>query len=110
MSMPMMDGANRKKPLCYDPARKRFIYYEEILSGKEPVVLPSTLSKGDQKALILKRYHDGPDFSAQTISGPLTSRNDLVRAIQNDEEIGRVTVEAEISYLNELLLEIEKNR
>jgi hypothetical protein len=109
MSMPVIDDANRKKPLSYDPSRNKFIYYDEIIAGKERIVLPSTLSKSDRKKLVLERQLAGPDYSAQAISGPLTTRNDMVRLIQNDEEKGKVAVEAEVSYLDELLAEIKRN-
>jgi hypothetical protein len=109
MSMPNIEGPNRKKPLCYDPSRQKFIHFDDILTGKEPIILPSTLSASDRKKLVLQRQLAGPDYSTQAMSGPLTKRNDVVRSIQNDDEIGKITVEAEVSYLDELLAEIKRN-
>ncbi|MBN1569434.1 MAG: hypothetical protein JXA73_16430 [Acidobacteria bacterium] len=109
MSMPVIDDENRKKPLCYDPSRSKFIYYDEIIARAEPIVFPSTLSQSDRKKLVLERQVAGPDYSTQTISGSRITRNDMVQMIQNDEGMGKTTVEAEISYLNELLAEIKRN-
>jgi len=109
MALPKIDEANRKKPLCYDSSRKKFIYFDEIVAKKEPIIPPSTLSKTDQKKLIIERQLAGPDYTTQAISGPVMKRNDAVKAIQNNEEYGVVMVEAEISYLDELLEEIRRN-
>lgn len=109
MPIPQIDDANKKKPLCYDPLREKFIYYDEILAKKEPVVLPSALSKEDQKVLVLERQTAGPDYKTQSISGPLMTRDDVVKAIRNNEKFGLITVEAEISYLDELLKQILEN-
>jgi hypothetical protein len=109
MAIPKIDEMNQKKPLCYDSLRRKFIYYNDIVTKKEPIILPSTLSDTDQKKLIIKRQQKGPDYKSQSISGPLMNRNDLVRAIRKGEKLGDVFVEAEISYLDELLREIQKN-
>ncbi len=107
--MPEIDEVNRKKPLCYDPKRHKFIFYNEIVDKIEDIILPSTLSKSDQKKLIIERQISGPDYKSQAMSGPAMNRNDFVKAIQNDEENGVIMVEAEISYLDELLEEIRQN-
>jgi hypothetical protein len=109
MTMPVIDGPNRRKPLCYDPLRKKFIYFDDILSGREAIILPSSLSEDDRKRLVIERHTVGPDYAAQAMSGPVMTRNDTVRAIESNDEIGRTTVEAEVSYLDELLAEIQKN-
>ncbi len=109
MPVPQIDDENKKKPLCYDPSRKKFIYYDEIITRKEQVVSPSALSKEDQKKLVLERQAAGPDYKTQSISGPLMTRDDVVKAIMNDEKYGRIAVEAEISYLDDLLGQIIEN-
>jgi hypothetical protein len=109
MAMPEIDEENRKKPLCYNPINGRFIYYDDIVNKKEPIILPSTLSKSDQKELILMRQLKGRDYRTQTISGPLMTRDDIVRSIRYNEEEGMVLIEAEISYLDELLEQIRQN-
>jgi len=38
MPMPKLDDESRKKPICYDPGRKKFIYFDEIVSGKEKII------------------------------------------------------------------------
>ena len=45
MPIPKIDEANRKKPLCYDSSRKKFIYFDEIVGKTKAIILPSTLSK-----------------------------------------------------------------
>jgi hypothetical protein len=108
MALPQIDEINRKKPLCYDPSRQNFIYYDEILTKKEPDILPSTLAETDKKKLIVERLQKGPDFKTQSISGPLMNRNDVIKSIKNNEKYGVVFVEAEISYLDELLKQIRQ--
>lgn len=108
MSLPKMDDANAKKPLGYDPTRKKFIYYNEIVAGKEKVVPVETLSEEDLKKLVIERHKVGPDYKVQAISGPPYSRDDVIRAIERDEPFGRMTLEAEKSSLHDLLAEIQR--
>ena len=107
--MPEIDALHRKKPLCYDPARQEFIFFDEIVSGQKNIVPVETLSKADLKKLVIERQRSGPDYKVQAISGPLYTRDDVVRAIEQDEPFGQVTLEAEVSYLRDLLNEIEQN-
>lgn len=109
MAMPKIDGPNRKKPLCYDPARKKFIYFDEIVSGKERIIPVETLPEEDLKTLVVERQRAGPDYKVQAISGPPYSRDDVVRAIEQNEQFGQITLEAEKSYLQDLLREIREN-
>jgi hypothetical protein len=109
MPMPDIDEANRKKPLSYDPSRKKYIYFDDIVSRRAPVILPSTLSKADQKKLVIERQIAGPDYTTQAISGPPMKRDDVVKAIRTNQEYGKITVEAEITYLGGLLEEIKRN-
>jgi hypothetical protein len=109
MPMPKIDEANRKKPLCYDPTREKFILYDEIVSGEERIVDIDTLSEDDLKKLIAERHRKGPDYTVRAISGPPMSRNDVTAAIEKSEQFGIMTVQAEKSYLRDLLKEIRKN-
>jgi hypothetical protein len=109
MPLPKLDSESAKKPLCYNPEKQKFIYYDDIISGKEKIVFPNELSDSEKKLLIIERLKQGPDFTMQAISGKPYNRDDIIRAIQNDEEIGRMTVEAETSMLNDLLRIISDN-
>ena len=109
MPMPKIGEKDLKKPLCYDPARKKFIFFDEIVSGKEKIVPIGTLSADDMKKLVIERHRAGPDYTIQAISGAPMSRDDVIEAIDRDESFGKVTVEAEQAYLKVLLSEIEKN-
>ncbi len=109
MTMPRINPGNLKQPLCYDPERKKFILFREIASGKEKIVPIEKLSPGELKLLILERQRKGPDYTIQAVSGPPYTRDDIVQAILRDEEIGKMTVEAEISMLKDLLQTIRKN-
>ena len=109
MPMPKIDEANLKKPLCYDPKREKFILFDDIVSGREKIVPVETLSDGDLKKLIIERQRAGPEYRVQAISGPPLSRDDVVRAIERDEPFGRVTLEAEKSYLRDILSAIQQN-
>jgi hypothetical protein len=109
MAMRRIEGPDLKKPLCYDPARKKFILYEEIVSGAEIIIPVDTLSDDDFKKLIIERHLAGPDYSVQAMTGPPLSRNDVIRAIELDEPFGKLTLDAERSYLLDLLREIKEN-
>jgi hypothetical protein len=103
-----LDERSLKKPMCYDPSRKKFIMYDELASGEEKIIDPATLSKEDQKILVIERLKRGPDFTVQSISGPPYHRDDVIQSIVNDEEMGKMSVEAELSMLKDLLKQILK--
>ena len=107
MGMPMIEGPDRLKPLCYDPQRHKFITFDEIVSGAERIVPPDSLTADDLKLLVIERQRVGPDYRVQTISGPVMTRDDVIEAIVRDEPFGRATIEAESSYLRDLLAQIE---
>jgi hypothetical protein len=109
MPMPNINDADRKKPLCYDPNRKKFILFDEIISGEEEIIPIESLSEDDLKKLVLERHKAGPDYTVQAMSGPPMSRKDVVQAIEEDKPFGRVTIEAEKSYLMGFLSEIREN-
>lgn len=106
MGMPKIEGPDRKKPLCYDPERDKFITFDEILSGTEEIVPLERLSAEDLKRLVVERQRVGPDYRVQAMSGPLMSRDDVVRAILRDDPFGLATIEAEVSHLRDLLAQI----
>jgi len=108
MALPEINEQNRKKPLCYDPERKKFIYFDEIVSGKERIIPVDELSEADLKKLIIERHRAGPDYKVQAISGPPLTRDDVVEAIQKDQDFGLVTVQAEKSYLRDFLNRLQQ--
>lgn len=107
MSLPVIDEQNRKKPLCYDPAHRKFLYFDDIVSGKEKIVPVHMLPDADLKKLVIERHRAGPDYVVQAISGQPFSRDDVIRAIEQDEPFGRITVEAEKAHLQDLLKQIQ---
>lgn len=107
MPLPNITGQNLKKPLCYDPSRKKFILFDDIVSGRERIVPLESLTADERKQLVIERQRQGGDYTAQAISGPPHSRNDVITAIERDDAFGNVTVEAEVSYLKELLEQIQ---
>ena len=110
MSMPEMDEQSRKRPLCYDLLREKFIRFDDIVSGEEKIISVDSLSDDDLKKLVIKRWQALPkDTTVQAISGPPFSRDDVIQAIEQDEPFGRMTLEAERSYLRDLLKEIRRN-
>lgn len=109
MALPKIDKMNINKPLCYDAKREKFISFEEITSHKEEIINIDTLPYDDRKILIIERLRRGPDFTMQSLSGMPLTRDDVVNAIINDEEIGKMCVEAEVSMLKDLLKEIATN-
>lgn len=108
MPVPKMDAGSRAKPLAYDPAREKLIYYDEIVSGREAIVPVETLSEADFRRLFVERLRAGPDFRMQAISGRLLTRDDVIAAVECGEPDVRRLIEAERSYLRGLLLEIQQ--
>ena len=109
MTMPEIDEANRMKPLCYDPARGKFILYDEIISGKEKIVPIDTLSDDDVKRLVIERLRVGPDFTAWDLNGRRLSRDEVIRAVERDEPFGQITLGGDKSSLRDLLGKVERN-
>ena len=109
MAFPKIDPSNLRKPLCYDPLRKKFITYREIVSGKEKIVPLDKLTPDEKKMLVVERQIKGPDYTMQSMSGMPYTRDDVVKSILKNDELGKMTVEAELSMLKDLLQEIEKN-
>ncbi len=108
MPVPKMDASSRAKPLAYDPAREKLIYYDEIVSGREAIVPVETLSEADFKRLVVERLRAGPDFRMQAISGRLYTCDEAIAAVERDETDVRRLIEAERSYLRAFLLEIRQ--
>jgi hypothetical protein len=110
MPMPKLDEASRLRPLCYDPSRGKFILFDDIVSRKEAIIPVESLSEGDFRKLVIKRFRLLPrDHISQGISLPPMPRDAVIRAIQRDEPFGRMTLEAEKLYLHDLLDEIQRN-
>lgn len=109
MALPKIDRHNLRKPLCYDPRRKKFITFREITTGKEKIVPLEKLSQEEMKMLVVERQLKGPDYTMQAISGMPYTRDDVVKSILKEDEVGQMTMEAELSMLKELLHQIEKN-
>ena len=111
MPLPEMDETSRKRPLCYDPDGETFLYYDDMVSGKAPIVPVDELSEDELKKLVIARWRVLPeDTTTQSISGPPLRRDDVIRAIERDEPFGRITLQAERSYLVRLLEDIEGQR
>ena len=109
MPLPKIERRNLRKPLCYDPQRKKFITYREITSGKEEIVPLEKLSHEEKKMLVVERQLKGPDYTMQSMSGMPYTRDDVVNSILKNDEVGKMTMEAELSMLKDLLHEIGKN-
>lgn len=106
--IPDIKGPDRKKPLCYDPKREKFILLDEIIKGDEEIIPLESLSQSDQKKLVIERNRVGPDYKMQSISGPPFTRDDIVAEIEKETDFGKTTVQAEISYLKDLLRQIKE--
>jgi hypothetical protein len=104
--LPVIDAENRKKPLCYDPKRQKFILYDELLAGTEPIVPISSLGEDDVKKLVIERQRRGPDYDVQAITGPRMSRDDVIAAIERGDPAGMEALEADRAYLEYLLDQI----
>lgn len=108
MPKPAIDDKDIRKPICYDPCDGKYIFYEEVLSGKQKIIPIETLSDDDFKQLVIKRLNTGPDFTVQSISGPPFTRDDVVRAVVHNEPFGRDTLDAEKAYLRDFLASLQQ--
>jgi len=110
MPMPQMDAESRKRPIAYDPERDVFISFDDIVSGQEKIIPLDSLSDFDLKKLVIERWRVLPgETTVQAMSGKPLSRDDVIHAIEQDETFGKITLEAEKSYLRDLLNEIAQN-
>lgn len=110
MPMPEIDAESRRRPLFYDAKRNKYILFDDIVSLKEKIIPVDSMTEDDLKRLVIMRWRMLPkDTTVQAISGPPLSRDDVIQAIEQDEPFGRDTLEAERSYLRDLLNEIQKN-
>ena len=107
--MPVLSRRNLEQPLCYDPGRKQFIFYRDIISGKEKIIPIESLEEGDLKMLVLERLKRGPDFTIQSLSGLPHGREEVMDAIRSGDKSGKMAVEAERLMLIDLLYSLEKN-
>jgi single-stranded DNA-specific DHH superfamily exonuclease len=106
--LPNIPDPDRHKPLCYDPTRQRFITYDDILQGKEPIIRPQTLTHEQRKKLIIQRNKVGPDYQIRSLNGEIFTRDDIIQAIEQETDFGRMSMNAEVSMLSDLLEEIQK--
>ena len=103
MPLPKIDTIYQKMPLCYDPTRNKFIYYPEIISGKEKIIPVETLSESDFKKLVIERLRSAPPAKGGPLSNPFMSNEDTIQAIERDEKYGQQVLEGEKSMLMDLL-------
>ena len=109
MPLPILDADTQKKPLCYDHARNKFIYYQEIITHKENIIPVDSLSDDDFKKLVIKRVRSSLEFTGGPMTSPFYSHDDTIKAIKGDTKFGKQTLEAEKSMLRDLLAQIDQN-
>ncbi len=107
--LPEIKGPARRKPVCYDPGTDSFITIDDLEAGKAKIVPLERLTEEQLKRLVIERNRVGEDYKVQMDwAEPAQSRNDIIKQIEADTEFGRVAVEADISYLGDLLKQIEE--
>ncbi len=107
--MPEIKGLARKKPVCYDPEKDSFITLDDLEANKAQIVPLDILTDEQLKRLVIERNRVGEDYKLQADwSEPAQTPIDIIKQIENDTQLGRDTVEADINYLrNRLLIDIE---
>lgn len=108
-SLPNIPAPDRHKPLCYDAQRNLFITYDDILSGKEQIIPLKTLTHDQLKKLIIKRNQRGPDYQISSLNGQVYTRDDVVQAIEEESDFGKMSLNAEKSMLSDLLVDIQQS-
>lgn len=51
----------------------------------------------------------GPDYTVRSLTGETYTRDNVIRAIEQQTDFGRLTVEAEASHVSDLLKQIAQN-
>ena len=101
-------GLDRKKPICLDPKRNKFILIDDIIDQREKIFSLDKLNRSESKKLVIERLRKGPDFIVGDLNGLKKNRHQVIEDIKNDTKFGKMTLDAELSYLKDLLREIEK--
>jgi hypothetical protein len=107
-TLPEITGPDRQKPLCYDPERDKFIYFDDIITGKEKIVPLDKLNHEQLKKLVIERNQAGPDYTMQVLSGLKYTRDDVIKEIRKQSDFGKMSMQAEVSYLSDLLRQIDE--
>jgi hypothetical protein len=106
--LPDIQEADRLKPLCYDPARDKFILYEELVAGAEHIVPLEGLTDEQVTRLVAERNRAGPDYTVQDFSGATRTRDQVTEDVLAGNEFGREHMEADLMHLSRLLNQIEE--
>jgi len=106
-SLPDIKGANRLKPLGYDPKTQKYILYDDIISGKAEIVPLEKLTDEQLKNLIAERQRVGPDYTMANLNGEMRTRDEIVQEILNETDFGKMIIHAEKSYLTDFLKQIK---
>lgn len=97
------------KPICYDAKRDKFITEKEVINGSEELITLETLTPDDIKKLVIARLQRADKGTTmQAISGIPYSPDEVIQAIEQDDDFGRMMIEAEMSYLKQRFEEISK--
>ncbi|MCW4048412.1 MAG: hypothetical protein NWE89_01615 [Candidatus Bathyarchaeota archaeon] len=117
-SLPKLSDEAKKKPIGYNPETQRFIYYDDVVDGREPVTPLTELSEQDKTKLILERLRTdmeaeeknlaGKSKVAMGFEGPVLDKKQLMEQVKAQTSFGRIHLNAEISYINDLLATIEE--
>ncbi len=105
--LPEIEGPDRRKPLSYDPATGHYITFDDIVHRQARVVPLDSLSPEDQTHLVLERLRVGPDYTMSDTSGRMLNREQIIEEIKKGTPLGLRVVRAEISYVRELLKQIQ---
>lgn len=107
--LPMIDEANRARPVSYDPRRNKFIYYDELIARTEKIVPLKKLTHAQVKKLVIERTRTAPDLTMHTPSGETRTRDDIIREISQETAVGKKLMEADVMSINRLHRQIERD-
>lgn len=93
-----------KRPISYDPSRRQYIYIDDVFTGKEEIIPIDLLSREDQKRLVIMRLKaENPNTKSQPMTGFSVTRDELIKAVKNDEPSGIMQLEMQLHYLGNFL-------
>ena len=104
---PKLKGNAAEVPLSYNPLTNEFIYYKDVVSGKEKIVLIAKLNDIQKRKLVAARLKAQPDTTFADLNGNILSKDQLLEAIENDTAPGKFYYESDLSYLNDFIKEFE---
>jgi hypothetical protein len=92
-----------KKPVAFSPEGEFITIADVAKKAEAQLGSLHTLEAGQQLKLTLERYQLEPDFKLGIIGRGMMTKHQVLDEIKNQTEFGKVAVQAEMEYCNQLI-------